>query len=206
MGSPRRDEDRPRRRGRAPEPDDGVPEPTLLLMGCAPFVRVEPAPCPTCGSTPEINRVEDRPSLVKGEPPTIVACLRCDRRDDRWEAILANRRHTAGPGRERGAKADRKVRHVVRAARRQGVKLSEVDRRRIWCGNKRSMLAAVEGLANLAAAGRVFLAAVGQLPDWDLILDRRGKVVGRWSRCDDAAASASAIHALNLKPDDQPSA
>lgn len=200
MGSPGRREDRPRRRGgnASAVPDAvRVPEPDLLLTGCAPFSRVEPSPCPTCGSTAASNKVRDR---VGKHGSTVVACLRCDRRDDRWEGVLAAQRHVAGPGRDRSLKAERGAKRLARAAKKQRIKLSEIDRRRIWCGNKRSMLAAVEGLTCLAAEGRRFLAAIDQLPDWSLILDRRGKVLGTWNDAD--AAPSKEDHPLNLRPDE----
>jgi hypothetical protein len=62
--------------------------------------------------------------------------------------------------------------------------LSEVERRRIWLGyqgNVRRHPASTEAEpTNRAAIGRAFLKAIGQEPDWTLILDRRGLPIGRY--------------------------
>jgi hypothetical protein len=75
-----------------------------------------------------------------------------------------------------------------------GRTLTERERRRIWNGYKGGLLEArglpAEGEAlsererrsvDRAILGREWLTRIGQVPDFDVALDSRGKAVGRWS-------------------------
>lgn len=58
-------------------------------------------------------------------------------------------------------------------------RLSESDRRRIWNGYKGGILSSNLEVTNRARIGREFLIAIKQEPNWNLILDASGKIVGR---------------------------
>lgn len=154
-----------------------VSEPQIVLFGFggAPFVPLQECECPACG-----GHVEDRPDYLRRDKPTVVYCARCDGMSDRSEDRLARQRFEAElteTGRTRTRAEDGKLEKTIR--RSQRVVLSEAHRREIWLGYKGSPLSKLEP-TNLAKAGREFLAAIGQLPDWSLKLDARGKVIGRW--------------------------
>lgn len=151
-----------------------VPTPGLILMGCTPFEAAPRRPCPACG-----DAVKDRPDITGREAPTVVYCLRCDRMDDRHAGRLARQRCEAEVSRAATDDRDRQERELdhVRDGLK-GITLSEAHRRRIWYGYRKSPLAEAEPSC-LAVAGREWLAAIDQLPDWSLVLDSKGKVVGR---------------------------
>jgi hypothetical protein len=73
----------------------------------------------------------------------------------------------------------REVRHVKEGLRR--VELAEAERQRIFLGSRKGNPFADVDPACLAGVGRAWLREIGQLPDWDLILDRRGRAIGRHS-------------------------
>lgn len=200
--------------------------PRLLLLGCTPFTRVvavyrrpsppssadarshvvgeshdrrpefagyrDEAPCPCCG-----DRVVDR--------STIVICLRCSRMDERHEPTFAKLRTSAAiarQGRESSLAVDRSLDRAAASVRRRPAQLSEQERRRIWAGNRYTELAAKLPATNLAATGRAFLERIGQLPDFDRILDARGRTVGHWSALEREAAELLARESrLNVPPD-----
>jgi hypothetical protein len=58
-------------------------------------------------------------------------------------------------------------------------RLSESDRRRIWNGYKGGILSSSLEVTNRARIGREFLIRIKQEPNWNLILDAGGKIVGR---------------------------
>lgn len=162
--------------------------------------RVE-SPCPVCGDS-----VQDLRPTIEGELPAVVICLRCSRMDPRHNRILGAARKSADiarEGKDTADKAERDLSRVSTAARRGGVILSESERRRIWCGNRRTMLAAhIEAVTNLAAAGRRFLLSIDQPPNFDRILDARGKITGYWSELERQAAELLAAEsALNVAPE-----
>lgn len=144
-----------------------VPEPSLFLTGCQawppPADPTRPGVCPVCrgGIRPDHHTHY---------------CGVCDAMSPRNEArCLAQRVGVAGrtgedAARQRARAALMKKRH----------RLSEALRRQIWNGYRGSIGSEAEGLTNLAREGRDFLTSIGQEPDWSLILDGRGKVVGRY--------------------------
>ena len=72
---------------------------------------------------------------------------------------------------EQSAKADVRERDVAR---------SERDRRRLWNGYKGGILSPIAEVSNRSRIGSEWLREIGQEPDWSLILDSRGNVVGRY--------------------------
>lgn len=174
-----------------------VPEPAIVLMGCKPLMPPQVVErrkrhhaqinetwvCPVCN-----GRVVDVYDCVGDddhiERPSVVICAQCDTMEDRHEYRCAKQRVEAaiiGAGQE---KADAEAKDLARKAEiaeKQPVTLTEVERRRIWCGAKK-----IDGKYdprgepnNLARYGREWLRRINQIPDFDLILDSRGKVVGR---------------------------
>jgi hypothetical protein len=88
-------------------------------------------------------------------------------------ARLAQRVRTDAETAERDALADMKR----TASSRQ---LDEQHRRRIWMGYSRLAIhSSRPEIVNRAKLGRDWLRAIGQEPDWRLILDKKGRVVGR---------------------------
>jgi hypothetical protein len=83
-------------------------------------------------------------------------------------------------GREQADQADKKAKDLKR---KQSVKLTEAERRRIWHGCRAKSplgeLASTRAV-NLAKIGREWLEQIGQLPDFSLILDSHGNVIGRY--------------------------
>lgn len=197
--------------------------PRIMLVGCEPFRRVRVVyratergpeferyaalhPCPVCE-----GRVEDRPSLVPRTPSTIVICLGCHRMDAKHELSLSRDRNAARISErelDAATKRERLLRRTEAALAKAHPRLTESERRRIWCGYRSSLLAvhippevSTRG-ANLAREGRTFLTRVGQEPNFDLILDAKGYVVGRWSDLERQAAEiASRGNALNVAPE-----
>lgn len=176
-----------------------VPHPGIFLLGCQPFEaarrpcpdcggrkpdcpncggrsprREEPPPCSTCG-----GQVRDRPDLTGQERPTVVYCDRCDGMAPLAEDRLRKQYLETTHGLDATDRRDRETReadHVKESLK--GVTLSEAHRRRIWMGHRKgNPFAAVEPQC-LAAVGRRWLEEIGQLPDWSLVLDASGKVIG----------------------------
>lgn len=149
-----------------PEP----PFPTIILLGCQPNLMPPPAvavgPCRVCGGAIHPDHIR-------------TYCAQCD--------ALA----PSGESKARGARIGLKARTQSDAAeaklktelRRKagGVILSEVERRRMWNGGwgtiARELAAAVLGV--YGQTYRDYLISIDQAPDWSLILDHRGNVIGR---------------------------
>lgn len=153
-----------------------VSRPDIVLFGCQPYVPAAKGACPTCHGL-----VADRPDVLGKDRPSVVYCARCDGMSEANEAKLARQRHEtsiAERGRDDAERERRDLEHAVEDAR--DVVLSEAQRREIWYGYKGSPLG-THGRepTSLAKAGREFLRRINQTPDFRLILDRRGKVVGR---------------------------
>jgi hypothetical protein len=139
-----------------------IPEPTVVLLGCRPWSREAKAPCPVCGGA---IRPDDRG----------VHCARCDRShpsiESRCRGVLI------------GIKAkdaqDRARAEFARDLKRRRLTLTERERRRLWNGYVGGILAPNSRVNDRVRIAREWLASVGMLPDWSLVLDRRGNVVGR---------------------------
>lgn len=123
-------------------------------------------------------------------------CLVCNGRDPASEANLRAQRRAAERDR-----AERTIAATVRDADRRhvgaleddraGRVLTELERRRIWLGYRGDPRTTPDAIdrdgtgrsfvpTERALAGRAWLRSIGQEPDWSLILDRRGRVVGRY--------------------------
>lgn len=140
-----------------------IPEPAVILLGCQPWPpRSRPGgSCPVCGGS------VDRHGYY---------CAW----DDRLDPAVEARVRAAKLGLKVQAEIDRQKARLDELTRRKRggrAVLSEAERRRLWNGYRGSLLAADPEPTNRARAGREFLAAIGQEPDFDLILDRRGRAV-----------------------------
>jgi hypothetical protein len=175
-----------------------VPEPTLILLGCSPLVARpkpgdRPGVCPTCKSS--IGKFDFVPmpeDLDQGDQFHLrrlldgkTYCARCDALAEWVERLLAKQRATDRQTAERSSSrlSARRAEQAFRTELAKQVKgrpiLSERTRRRIWNGNVGSLDRQTPMPSNLAKEGREFLMSIGQEPDWSLLLDRRGKVIGR---------------------------
>lgn len=144
--------------------NDWIPEPLIIMVGCQAWPP-KPLPdgsCPVCGSGVRPEHATYYCAVCDSLPPRVEAKVRAARiglkRKDKVEAA------------EKGARAKLSRTPV----------LSESDRRKLWNGYRGNLLAEFEGkLPNFAKEGRDWLTAIGQVPDWTLTLDRRGRVTGR---------------------------
>jgi hypothetical protein len=101
--------------------------------------------------------------------------------DDRFSYALARQR-TSGLVQIHGAEQAEKEGEQLAEAIEKPKRLSEVERRRIWVGYRHlgKGYAWTDGkLTNRANFGRQWLTAIGQQPDWSLILNSKGQVIGR---------------------------
>ncbi len=180
-----------------------VPEPAILLIGCAPFAppdlpprrpgdgsEFRPAaprnPCHVCGGVVRDYRCRvgvdpDDPAAAPADPPSVVQCGRCCRMDPAWDGHLRRQRDEGRARADADAAAaadDRWLDLAATEAAAADLVLDEVDRRRIWLGH-RSPFGPPDDAVLRAATGQAFLRAIGQEPDWTLIRDPFGVVVGR---------------------------
>jgi len=149
------------------EPGGWIPEPTVFLTGCQPWPpRSAPGKrCPVCGQG--VHPGDDH-----------VYCGWSDESSPAREAQIRAAR-LGLKARDRAQQSEQRARGKL-AAKRWPV-LTEVERRRIWNGYRKTVLTELTGteVTNLALTGREFLTAIGQEPDWSKVLDARGKVMGR---------------------------
>lgn len=144
--------------------------------------------CPTCaGRIGLIERYDPdgKLSWVEaswGHESHLRYCPWCDAMSPRNETRAAYQRaiREAWEDAETAAAEIASEFDALAASRKQ---LTELERRRLWNGYKGSFAAErpEDMIGSLAVNGREFLARVGQMPDFDLILDRRGRIVGRYS-------------------------
>lgn len=176
-----------------------VPGPDIVMTGCRPFVPPHAThssePCHVCG-----DKVADRPDLANptNPRPTVVYCARCDRMAPEREQRLAKQRLETAISAEaeyHAEASDTAFRDCIESSRR--TVLSEAERRRIWMGCRW-----VSGSTdrrgeptNLAKLGREWLTNIGQQPDWTLILDKRGRVIGRETLAPMAEVANEPVHA-----------
>lgn len=153
-----------------------VPQPTLILMGCRAWDNVPAPPCPVC-----------KGGIRKGHDTA--HCAKCDSSSPGIEArILAAR--VGLRARSVAEDADRNATDELRRLKRSEPVLTEAHRRRIWNGYSRNGLSSRNAdVVNRAKLGREFLASIGQEPDFNLILDGKGRVVGRHEKPDDGDAA-----------------
>jgi hypothetical protein len=141
-----------------------IPEPTVILVGCQPWPPKSTGPgCPACGD-----------GIRSGQDTHY--CAVCDALSPRREAQVRSAQ-LGLKGRDRAAVAEKAAHDRLRA--KTTTSLTEAERRRLWNGYRGTILSEVPELTNLARAGREFLAEIGQEPNWSLLLDRRGNVIGR---------------------------
>lgn len=151
--------------GRRPDWSDYVLGPRIILMGCQAWPpRVDPGRgCPVC----------DR-GIHAGDDGYY--CAVCDSLSPRREAQVRAAR-IGLRRRDRVEQAESKA----KARMTRVPVLTESDRRKLWNGYRGTFLQEWVGeLTNVAKVGRDWLIAIGQEPDWDLILDGRGNVIGRF--------------------------
>lgn len=145
---------------------DWILEPTIIMFGCQPWTNLPGfvGPCPVC-----------KGGIKPGHDTRY--CEKCGSSSPRIEARVRSAR-LGMKRREKSEEARRKARHKLRSLAR--TILSEGLRRQIWNGYKGTVLSEFDGeLDNLAKEGRDFLRRIGQEPDFSLILDRHGRVIGR---------------------------
>ena len=155
------------------------PRPTVRWRpGCWPWPARH---CPACKG--QIGRrLADR-----GNPAFLMDidhrtyCELCGSMDPRNEAnVVAQRIEERAVARHRDV--SRQVENQLdKSAEKVGKRprLTEVERRRIWNGYKGGILAPNLEVTNRSKIGRQFLLRIKQEPNWNLILDSSGKVVGR---------------------------
>jgi hypothetical protein len=186
-----------------------IPEPIVILFGCRPLVPFQsgwhdrpshdqhyhaperaahagdrPWPtelCPVCRGRigRRIAGAESAEFLAEIDHRTY--CGLCGSMDPHNEANAVAQR-IDDRSRLRHEEVARQIKHALNdeaEANRRRPRLSEADRRRIWNGYKGGILAANLEVTNRARIGREFLTRIKQEPDWSLILDAGGKIVGR---------------------------
>lgn len=147
---------------------DYIPEPSIILCGCQPWTArpVVPGYCRVCG-----------PGIREGHDSHY--CARCDSLSPRREAQVKSARVGL---RSRGAEeaAARQARTELERLRKGTPVLTEIQRRRLWMGYSRSGIDSTNAqVVNRAKVARDWLISIGQAPDWSLILDAKGRVIGR---------------------------
>lgn len=147
---------------------DFIPEPLVILVGSRPWpLKAGPdGDCPVCGK-----------GIKEGDD--ITYCAVCDGLSPRREAQVRAAR-IKGRARDRSRDAEEKARRQLGEVARAQPQLSERHRRWIWNGCIGSIVRERLEVTNESRLGRDFLRSIGQEPNWNLILDRRGKVIGRY--------------------------
>jgi hypothetical protein len=146
---------------------DFIPEPLVILVGSQPW-PLKPGPdgdCPACGK-----------GIKEGDD--ITYCAVCDGLSPRREAQV-RAAWVKGKARDRSRAAEETARRQLGEVAEAQPQLSERHRRWIWNGCIGSIVRERLDVTNEARLGRDFLRSIGQEPNWNLILDRRGKVIGR---------------------------
>jgi hypothetical protein len=173
--------------------------PTTILFGCRPLVPIpDGAPCPVCGWN-ELDAdgrvVAHHPGILPGHEQTI--CGACHAMSPENEARIAvgkaYRESLVEVVQEQRAEnaEDRARRGAADEVVKRGIVLPETDRRKLWNGYQGGLAVEVpmKHATNRARVGRKFLTRIGQEPDWSLILDAKGRIVG----CLEAEAAAVAV-------------
>lgn len=148
-------------------PTDWILEPSVILLGCQAWPpRKQPGTsgCPVCG-----------PGVREGDDSTY--CGACGSLSPRREAQVRAARA--------GIKTRERVESAERAARdqleKQSLAPTELERRRLWMAYSRNGIDSQNpDVVNRAKIAREWLTARGWEPDWSLILDGKGRVIGRY--------------------------
>ncbi|WP_406699261.1 hypothetical protein V5E97_10325 [Singulisphaera sp. Ch08] len=144
------------------KPEPYLPEPDLILMGCRPWDALKPAQCPVCKN-----------GIRPGDDASY--CARCDSMSPKREsqvraARLGQRMRTERASAERNARLD------LERLRKSSPILTEAQRRRLWMGYSQSGIDSRNPeVANRSKAGRDWLIAIGQEPDWSIEFDAKGR-------------------------------
>ncbi|SIN70940.1 hypothetical protein SAMN05444166_0307 [Singulisphaera sp. GP187] len=139
-----------------------LPEPELILLGCRAWDALKPAVCPVCKN-----------GIQRGDDASY--CARCDSMSPKREAQILAARLSQRTRSER-ASAERDARLDLERLRNASPILTEAQRRRLWMGYSQSGIDSRNpDVANRAKAGRDWLIAIGQEPDWSIELDAKGR-------------------------------
>jgi hypothetical protein len=173
--------------------------PTAVLFGCRPIVPLpDRAPCPVCGwreLDDDGQVVAQHAGILPGHERTI--CGVCHAMSPENEARIARGKAYRESlvevvQEQRAEKAeDRARRGAADEVVKRGIVLPESDRRKLWNGYQGGLAVEVPmtHATNRARVGRKWLSRIGQEPDWSLILDAKGRIVGRL----EAEAAAVAV-------------
>ena len=144
------------------KPEPYLPEPDLILMGCRAWDALKPDQCPVCKN-----------GIRRGDDASY--CARCDSMSPQREAqILAAR--LGQRMRSDRASAERSAKLDLERLRKSSPILTEAQRRRLWMGYSQSGIDSRNPeVANRSKAGRDWLIAIGQEPDWSIELDAKGR-------------------------------
>jgi hypothetical protein len=139
-----------------------LPEPELIMLGCRAWDSRKPDRCPVC-----------KDGVRQGDDKSY--CARCDSMSPKVEAqILAAR--LVLRTRNDLSDAERNAKDDLERLRRAAPVLTEAQRRRLWMGYSRSGIDSRNPeVANRSKAGRDWLIAIGQEPDWSIELDANGR-------------------------------
>lgn len=144
------------------KPEPYLPEPDLILMGCRPWDALTPTQCPVCKN-----------GIRRGDDTSY--CARCDSMSPLREAQILAARHGRQMRSDR-ANAERTARLDLERLHKSSPLLTESQRRRLWMGYSQSGINSRNPeVANRSKAGRDWLIAIGQVPDWSIELDAKGR-------------------------------
>jgi hypothetical protein len=151
---------------RSPQVPHSTPDAIVILTGCRPWPLEWGDVCPCCGglTAKQKRRLEYCAWCETASPPLARLAVYHEVRLD-------------APGADRQREAERKARRRFRGRYRSI--LTERERRRIHNGYRGAFEHPINELTNLARVGREWLRSIGQEPDWTLILDKKGNVIGR---------------------------
>lgn len=155
--------------------DGYIPEPTIILLGCRAWDNKPFGVCPVCNG-----------GVRAGDDG--IHCAKCSSSSPAIERRCATAKvvHSA---KERAADGSKELRDELDKRHRNSAKLTELERRQIANGYTRKGLNSKNsGVVNRARVGREWLQSINQMPDYDLILDKRGNVTGRYSEQQQADA------------------
>ncbi|WP_422929174.1 hypothetical protein [Singulisphaera sp. PoT] len=148
--------------------DGYIAEPSIILLGCRAWDNSPYKNCPVCHG-------------CVGDDGGRVYCARCDAMSPAIESKCRSSR-IASEVRKRSEAAARDYAAALAKKQRGSARLTEIERRQIANGYTREGIGSRDAdVVNRAAVGRDWLRSIGQEPDYDLILDKRGNVIGRHS-------------------------
>jgi hypothetical protein len=193
-------------------PYHGLPDPPFHSPPLAPHevgdYQWPPEHCPTCRgkiglrkrppvaaneATGSDGKVEYRTDDVDPQHPEsidhLTFCLWCygtALRNAARISRLLSYGHAKRLAASANAESARQIKDSLDRRLRGNATLTETERRRIWYGYKNAISRDLDAsiVGNLALIGREWLARLDQLPDFTLILDGTGHVVGRWRQAE----------------------